>query len=180
MTIESKLVPNRNCDECSVCCISVRIDEDTLKKTEDIPCPNLDQNQGCGIYENRPEVCKFWYCGWKIMANLSNSWRPDRIGILIRIDPEGKGLILQIIDNNPNILLDEEPANFIANSIKRGINISISVPTKPNYCNCITNLNEYLSLPLQFGNKTNFLEKLEEIIQFSDSFKTDKIMPLEK
>ncbi|WP_134798197.1 YkgJ family cysteine cluster protein [Shigella flexneri] len=33
----------------------------------DIPCQHLKHQGGCAIYDERPSVCRTWYCGWRIL-----------------------------------------------------------------------------------------------------------------
>lgn len=37
---------------------------------------------GCGIYEERPAVCRRFQCGWLLAENLPEALRPDRCGVL--------------------------------------------------------------------------------------------------
>jgi hypothetical protein len=75
------LVPNRDCGACTVCCRDLAIEE--LKKAPGIVCVHCVAAQGCGIHETRPKSCRDWFCGWRQMAQLDDTWRPDRSEILI-------------------------------------------------------------------------------------------------
>ena len=75
------LVPNRECGTCFSCCRDLAIEE--LKKAPGILCVHCVGAQGCGIYETRPHSCRVWFCGWRQMPQLDDSWRPDRCEILI-------------------------------------------------------------------------------------------------
>jgi Fe-S-cluster containining protein len=44
------------CDSCGACCII--FDISTLNKAAGTPCPHLDGNRRCAIYEERPPVCR--------------------------------------------------------------------------------------------------------------------------
>jgi hypothetical protein len=85
---EADLVDGRGCGECTACCIDLNIDTPELVKLSDQACPHCT-GAGCGIHERRPSVCRDFYCGWRQIPWLTDAWRPDRIGIMLRfLDPE--------------------------------------------------------------------------------------------
>lgn len=141
--LERRLVQGRECGECSACCVTLRIDEPTIKKPQDVPCSKLTSCGGCSIYESRPDVCRNWYCAWRVMPQLDDSWRPDRSEIMLRIhDSENGGLILQSIEKDSHVLTSEKVLGFVANFVEAEVPIYISVATKPGRCNAIVNLND--------------------------------------
>lgn len=52
-----------------------------IAKPAGIPCQHL--KGGCAIYDTRPDVCRHWLCGWRLIPGLPENWRPDLSGILI-------------------------------------------------------------------------------------------------
>ena len=97
---EDGLVPRRKCGECSACCITLRIEDAALKKYADVACPNLRPEGGSGIYSRRPDVCRNWYCGWRLMKHLDDSWRPDRSEIIRRLHSSAEDrLVIQPISS---------------------------------------------------------------------------------
>jgi hypothetical protein len=83
------LVPDRHCGSCTSCCKDLTIDSDELKKPPGVVCSHCVEAKGCGIYETRPTVCRSWFCGWRQMRNLDDSWRPDLCEILVTPAAEG-------------------------------------------------------------------------------------------
>src|ERR1700754_2456347 len=77
------LVPGRECGECTVCCTELHINTPGLKKLARVRCQNLRDDGCCSIYATRYQVCRDFHCGWRAMAGLSDSWRPDRSGIVL-------------------------------------------------------------------------------------------------
>src|ERR1700760_2179500 len=75
-------IPGRACGDCHVCCIAPRIDDVALQKPAGAVCPNLGEG-GCTIYETRPGTCRSWLCGWRLQAELDDSWRPDLRGVFL-------------------------------------------------------------------------------------------------
>ena len=78
------LVKNRECGECTACCVELVIEDPKLVKLPGIKCNHLKRSGGCGIYQTRPKTCQEWYCMWRFMPLLDNSWRPDQKGVLIK------------------------------------------------------------------------------------------------
>lgn len=146
MSKEPTLVPKRNCDQCTACCVTLRIDSDGLRKQADVPCPNLTVN-GCGIYPNWPTICRTWYCGWRYMPNLGTEWRPDRSRILIRT--HGGGLILQALESPLEVLTSEMALMLVGDCIENSIPIFISVPAKVGHCHGLLQINEILAPAIQ-------------------------------
>ena len=76
----ASIVPGRECGACRQCCITTDIVEIGKKAGE--PCRHL-VDQGCGIYENRPEACRAFECGWKTNPKYRADERPDAVGIMV-------------------------------------------------------------------------------------------------
>lgn len=75
------LVPGRACGPCTVCCEHLVVDTAEFSKPAGTLC-RYACAAGCGIYETRFEVCRDWHCLWRHMAELPESARPDRSGIM--------------------------------------------------------------------------------------------------
>ena len=67
------------CGSCTVCCTAMEVKE--LRKPEGVKCIYLT-NQGCSIYEDRPESCRVYECAFR-MYPLDKKLRPDRAGFQI-------------------------------------------------------------------------------------------------
>ena len=72
----------RRCDACAVCCTELKIETPEFRKPANTACKHLCA-AGCGIYETRPPVCQQFLCGWRLFAELTDDWRPDRSGVLV-------------------------------------------------------------------------------------------------
>ena len=75
----------KSCGECTLCCSALEIDE--LKKPAGPKCENCGDG-GCGIYVDRPQVCRDFECEWLMSRRLPPHFRPDRIGVLFMEDYE--------------------------------------------------------------------------------------------
>ena len=67
------------CGSCTICCTALSIKE--INKPEGVRCEHLTE-QGCGIYNNRPEECRNYECGF-LSYDLHRKLRPDRSGFII-------------------------------------------------------------------------------------------------
>ena len=74
-------LPVRACGDCNACCIELKIDTPEFRKKERMACQHLTA-QGCGIYDSRYPACRTFLCGWRLMPELDEGWRPDLSGIL--------------------------------------------------------------------------------------------------
>lgn len=76
--------PARECGGCNVCCVVLTIDDPALKKVQGVRCPNARPDNGCGIYDTRPQTCRTFLCGWMQHRWVRPALRPDLSGVLIR------------------------------------------------------------------------------------------------
>lgn len=89
----------RACNGCTACCTLLGVKDLHPAKPRGIACKHLDGNAnkttdpvgqpGCGIYEKRPDSCKFFACCWKIeLYNMPLELRPDMSGIVVQVETE--------------------------------------------------------------------------------------------
>ncbi|HBZ0927752.1 TPA: hypothetical protein MJE31_03480 [Klebsiella pneumoniae] len=169
-----KAVTARKCGQCSVCCTSLLIDEPELAKPAGTSCKHLATTSGCSIYEERPEVCKSWYCGWLKIETLPHQLRPDKSKVLITINPQ-PGVTYQvqpINDESVTSLLDDYVLLFIRNAILTDSPVAISIPTKPGYCQRIQLISDLLRDVLE--DRVAFRNKMCELIRITSTLVTDK------
>lgn len=71
----------RPCGECRVCCKVFPLP--VLDKPAGAWCRHVDAT-GCAVHGPRmPAVCRQYDCYWREHDALSESWRPDRTGIVV-------------------------------------------------------------------------------------------------
>tara|TARA_R110001583_G_scaffold16561_20_gene67967 strand:+ start:9916 stop:10461 length:546 start_codon:yes stop_codon:yes gene_type:complete len=174
---ESHLVQNRECGECTACCVVLLIDDEKFKKAADHACSNLIEKGGCKIYANRPTVCQDWYCAWRFMAQLDETWRPDISGILLRSDENG--IIFQPIRDPKTVLVTDRAIELIAGGVAQGIPMSMSIPTREGFRSFGLSLNEYLQEAVESMNLVIIQDKMIELIEFSQAQNTSIIPTIE-
>lgn len=84
---------SRSCGACSLCCTVLRVDE--LGKRAGDDCVHQQGARGCGIYEDRPEICRAYQCLWR-QGGLEEDERPDATGGIVDLETVGVGLRLGI------------------------------------------------------------------------------------
>lgn len=70
---------NKNCGACTKCCAALEVPEIGKKKGQ--ACPNLT-DKGCGIYNDRPQSCRDFTCGFLAFEFFKPRLRPDRCGFV--------------------------------------------------------------------------------------------------
>ena len=85
--MSEELGAGNSCGDCTVCCMALNVEE--IGKKAGILCEHCTP-KGCGIYETRFEVCRGFLCGWRMVPQLGDDWRPDRSGVLILGMPADK------------------------------------------------------------------------------------------
>ncbi len=74
--------PRTDCGGCTVCCTALPIGE--FAKPSGITCQHCTAKGWAASMRARYSICRTFFCGWLLMPQLDESWRPDRSGILIR------------------------------------------------------------------------------------------------
>lgn len=96
------IASQRECGECTACCVLPRIpigeDPDFPDgKPGYTPCQHLcsSLSRGCGIYDKRPQLCKDYQCLWRAgIIQGDDRRRPDNLGLMFTLDKhEGEGVI---------------------------------------------------------------------------------------
>ena len=170
-TRTSYLVPNRDCGSCTACCRELGIDTPELKKAPGILCVHCVQGKGCGIHETRPPICRLWFCGWRQMPELDESWRPDRCEILIAAGGKpvppgycGEGLTFELTGSVERVAWPpflQVISALIANSVP----VFLSVRGQPGYVSGHVFLNDELSGVIALGDPDKIVHMLRGAVQ---------------
>lgn len=75
----------RECGSCNVCCRVRAILDPELTKPSGVLCSHWKSEKGCSIYEQRSRTCRGHFCGWHVVPQFDDSWRPDRSNIYIEL-----------------------------------------------------------------------------------------------
>ena len=140
------LVSGRECGECNVCCVALTIDDPDLRKVQGVRCKNALSDNSCAIYDARPRMCRSFFCGWRMLKWVKEPLRPDRSGVLIRLQVEkasGKlGVVFTLLTRAA--AKAEGLAESIAAAIAADIPVYLNVPGPPGYTSGQARINEVL------------------------------------
>ncbi len=79
----------RDCGSCNVCCTAMRVRP--LDKPAGQPCIH-QTSRGCGIYHERPGVCREWFCLWvRDTQVFCETHRPDQLGVFFSVSRPDAG-----------------------------------------------------------------------------------------
>lgn len=166
-------IPDRKCGECSACCIRLTIDVPELQKHADVPCQELSAVGGCRIYDTRPNVCRNWYCGWRFLDYLDDDWRPDRSGVLLRLEADG-GIAFQSL-KSIKVFIHPELLRFVGSLVESGIPVFFVMPGKPGHTSVKLQLNEALTPGAKARSYDLMAAEVVKALEFGANFQSDPI-----
>ena len=105
-----------------MCCTVLRVDE--LRKLGGVPCAALGA-RGCTIYARRPHICRAYRCLW-LQGKLDAEDRPDRLGAVLDIVPEGGGALLAIREAERGAFERSERLRAIAERYREAMPVRIT------------------------------------------------------
>jgi hypothetical protein len=123
-----ELVPGRECGECTVCCTVMAIDKPEIQKEAGVTCRHC--LAGCTIYETRPALCRDYYCGWRQLPILDDSWRPDRSGVFVELEPvdDQTGLSLVLVGNPLKTVRQTWFIDFVTIGVRGDVLLLLGIP----------------------------------------------------
>jgi hypothetical protein len=159
-------LPGRECGACHVCCVELGIDAPQLDKPDGMVCPHLKPGFGCAIYHDRPDVCRSWYCGWRLIG-LNDDLRPDLCGLLLMpemtdVAPyKGKGGLRMVLldEKKDSVLTNGEIVDLAGQCIVRGLPLFLSYGNGI-FCKRIL-MNEIASKMVAGGDRKAFVALLQ-------------------
>jgi hypothetical protein len=83
----SASIPERACEDCTLCCKIMSIDE--LEKPVGSWCKHCNVGNGCKIYDERPAECRTFNCLWLIDERLGPQWKPNKSKIVLTTSKDG-------------------------------------------------------------------------------------------
>ena len=126
--MDIELVKGRQCGECTVCCTAMAIDKPDIQKEAGVTCRHC--KAGCTIYETRPPLCRDFYCGWRQLPTLDDSWRPDISGVFVEFEPVGDrtGLSLVLIGNPLKTVRQSSFIDFVKVGVCGDVPLQLGIP----------------------------------------------------
>lgn len=164
---QPRLVDGRTCGSCDVCCVALTIEDPELRKVQGYRCRHLKPGQGCSIYATRPHTCRTFYCGWRQLKWVRESLRPDRSGVLVKLDgkiePDGtERLGVSITLLNRGALKADGLAETVAAAIAARVPVFLNIPGPPGYTSAQASLNAPLESAVASKDKAELLRILAQ------------------
>ena len=79
-----------------MCCKLPLIKE--LEKPSDRWCRHAAIGKGCGIYQDRPPVCREFLCQWMLDPGLGSEWKPEKAKFILYRDREKEEVLNVAVD----------------------------------------------------------------------------------
>ena len=166
--MESHLIAGRDCGPCNVCCVALTINDPELQKPQGYRCRNTRRDHSCAIYEERPQTCRTFQCGWRQLKWVRETMRPDMSGVLVCIrrvisrqtGEERMGVIFMLLTKKA--LKAEGLAESVAAAIAAEVPVYLQVPGPPGYTSSQARLNDALRHAVMTKDKPAVLEVLRQ------------------
>jgi hypothetical protein len=84
------------CGDCKLCCKVYPMP--IFNKPDKVWCQHA-VGSGCGIYDQRPLICRDFVCVW-LKSNLPEKYRPDKCGVIVRIAAELNGHYIYVVSES--------------------------------------------------------------------------------
>ena len=164
----AELVPGRECGTCNVCCVALTIDDPAMQKPQGYRCRNTLPDKSCAIYDSRPDTCRSFFCGWRMLKWVREPLRPDKSGVLVRLQYEVSkskgtqtlGIVVTLLDNAA--LKAEGLAETVAAAVAAGLPVFLHVPGPPGYTASQARINEVLENAVLTKDKAELLRLLRQ------------------
>jgi hypothetical protein len=153
--MELPLIPGRTCDACVECCRFIPLDLPELSKPTGSLCAYCVDGQGCSVWQVRPRTCRTWFCVWRIVE-LSEDWRPDRSGIIVRPDGLDRGEITLYVVRRTRFLRDPQLFDTVAQWLSEGVRLALSVPGPVGTLPVRAEVTDYLLPAVAAGDEARF------------------------
>jgi len=153
------LLPDRDCGGCVECCRYIPLDLPELAKPTGQLCHYCVDGSGCSVHAIRPQTCRIWFCLWRAVE-LSDDWRPDHSGVIVRPDGVQEGIITLYVIRPSEFLAGEDFFATVAHWIAEGIQIALSVPGPEGTYPVRAVVTDYLRPSIEEGDMEAFVTRL--------------------
>jgi hypothetical protein len=112
-------------------------------KLQGVACPNCELGRGCKIYTTRPQPCRNFHCGWRTMPEFDEHWRPDKSGVIVKIQQAENGTLEYyfLLFGSKFILLQPKFAAMIGQFVSQGRQTYLVLPGNPDEMSTTVYLN---------------------------------------
>lgn len=165
--MELPLIPDRVCGPCVECCRFIPLDLPELSKPTGSLCDYCVDGAGCSVHAVRPRTCRTWFCVWRVVE-LSDDWRPDRSGIIVRPDGLLSGEMTLYVVRRTDFLASPALFDTVAQWLAEGLRLAISVPGPVGTLPVRAEVTEYLLPAVASGDDAGFVALVETVLESLD------------
>lgn len=158
------LIPGRSCDACVECCRFIPLDLPELSKPTGSLCAYCVDARGCTVHEVRPQTCRTWFCVWRIVE-LSEDWRPDRSGVIVRPDGLERGEITLYVVRRTGFLRDPQWFDTVAQWLSEGVRLALSIPGPVGTLPVRAEVTDYLLSAVAAGDEALFHQLVDRCLE---------------
>jgi hypothetical protein len=97
---EVRLLPDRACGTCTLCCKVPYIKE--FDKPPGVWCQHAAPGRGCMSYADRPHSCRAFYCLWRQDPGFGPEWKPDRAKFVTYLQHNAPNIWVAVDPGFPN------------------------------------------------------------------------------
>lgn len=96
---DTPIIEGRACGGCTLCCKVLSITE--LQKPQGTWCKHCDVGKGCKIYDDRPDECRTFYCGYLAWDAVGEEWFPAKSKMVVVAELEGARVAIHVDPGRP-------------------------------------------------------------------------------
>jgi hypothetical protein len=164
--VTAGLVAGRECGSCNVCCIALTIDDPDLQKPQGYKCHHAQRDNSCAVYPTRPQTCRTFFCGWRQLKWIREPMRPDKSGVLVRMQrsvsretgEEQLGVVFMLLSKAA--LKAEGLAESVSAAVAAEVPVWLNIPGKPGFTSSIARINDVLRHAVFTKDKAGVLDVL--------------------
>jgi hypothetical protein len=97
---DAPVLEGRECGSCTLCCRVLGVGK--LQKPPGQHCQHCEDNWGCLIYADRPNQCRDFNCGFLLMKDLAEAWRPAISKLIVVPDEEARQMRVHVDPEHPD------------------------------------------------------------------------------
>lgn len=176
-----ELVANRECGKCTICCKVLTIDDPEFQKLPGVLCPNCKTGSGCQIYETRPSPCRGFFCGWRVLPELDDKWRPDKSGVMIRfqqqmVPPGYQPVGFQFLVHDARDAIKPPLINFMSGLIARRVAVFLALRGPEGFSDVGALLNDALGPAVAKRDRNAFVKVLRSALDSMSRNKFERVV----
>ena len=171
-------VEGRECGGCNVCCVIYAIVDPALTKAQNVRCPNSLPDNRCGIHDRRPQTCRDFLCGWRLLRWVHPGLRPDLSGVMIRVMPkdiDGSHRLCMLVTFLTDAGLDADgAAEAVAAAVADGVPVFLHIQGADDRPHVMTRVDEVLVRSVRERNKPELVSVLRTIREHAGTMARQK------